>query len=150
MLSELKRAIYEVPVRCVAVERGGHSALHAARLCYRTEGDALILPPSTARAPPGWIAARGTLLEIRITSPMPDVIRVQARHHHPNEPGVRGFDLDYGLKAAGVRIEERDEHLIFTTSRLSLRIARARRLEHAIRRRCGGSLVTGGAGKASR
>src|SRR6185369_9704536 len=65
----------------------------------------------------------GTVLQVRVTSPMADVIRVQVRHHHPSEQGVRKFDLDYGLKAPGVRVEHRgDEHVVFTSGKLALRV----------------------------
>jgi hypothetical protein len=39
--------------------------------------------------------AVNAILEMRLTSPMADVIRVQIRHHHPQQNGVRAFDLDY-------------------------------------------------------
>jgi alpha-D-xyloside xylohydrolase len=66
----------------------------------------------------------GTVLELRVTSPMPDVIRVQVHHHSPAVPGPNGFDLDYGLAAPDVRIEDAANELKFTSGRLSLRLAK--------------------------
>jgi alpha-D-xyloside xylohydrolase len=55
---------------------------------------------------------------------MPDVIRVQARHHHPKEIGPTCFDLDYGLTSAEVRIDDQPEHTVFSSGKLSLRICK--------------------------
>src|SRR5689334_19467636 len=64
----------------------------------------------------------GVVLSMRITSPMPDCLRVQIRHHQPRETGVSHFDLDYSLASADVRIEEQPQHLVYTSGKLSARI----------------------------
>src|SRR5688500_11602107 len=92
---------------------------------HRIHGDSLVVcgvsrPDNGA----GEDKFEGTVLQLRVTSPMADVIRVHVRHHHPLERGVSGFDLDYGLKAPHVRIEEQGDDLIYTSGKLSLRIAR--------------------------
>ena len=42
----------------------------------------------------GMDRVEGTVLQLRVSSPMPDVIRVETRHHHPAERGHTAFDLD--------------------------------------------------------
>jgi alpha-D-xyloside xylohydrolase len=65
----------------------------------------------------------GVVLQLCITSPMPDVIRVQIRHHLPIRPGVAGFDLDYSAKSASVAISSDDRGLSFTSGALSLLVS---------------------------
>src|SRR5580704_1190064 len=81
-----------------------------------------------------WIAAvdrdgidpsdrfEGTVLQLHVTSPMPDVIRVRIVHHVPNPRSAVKPDLDYTLAAAHVRIEDLKDELLFTSGRLALRI----------------------------
>ena len=66
----------------------------------------------------------GTVLQLRLSSPMPDVIRVQARRHWPADRPGTAFDLDYALAADGVAIAESADALTFTTGRLTARISR--------------------------
>lgn len=66
----------------------------------------------------------GHVLELRITSPMAEVIRVEATHHSPRSAGVRGFDLDYSLQAAGVKVEDTPEEIVFTSGKVSLHIGK--------------------------
>src|SRR3954466_7874273 len=91
---------------------------------HRIEGDTLLVCGVSRSDNQGEGKFEGTVLQLRVTSPMPDVIRVHVRHHHPAERGVTAFDLDYGLKSSHVTIEELDDDLVFTSGKLSLRIAR--------------------------
>jgi len=90
----------------------------------RVEGDALWLAAVDNLERKSVDKFEGTVLQLRVTSPMPDVIRVQVRHHWPAERGVTNFDLDYGLQADNVKIEERPGELRFASGRLALRIAK--------------------------
>jgi alpha-D-xyloside xylohydrolase len=67
----------------------------------------------------------GVVLAMRITSPMPDVVRVQVCHHRPRETGASRFDLDYSLSSSSVRIEQKPEHLVYTSGKLSVRIRKS-------------------------
>src|SRR5271163_458241 len=49
----------------------------------------------------------GVVLDVRVTSPMPGVIRVQITHQADARRRPAGFDLDYALSAEGVAIEDR-------------------------------------------
>jgi alpha-D-xyloside xylohydrolase len=91
---------------------------------YRVEGggDTLVVATVDRLSNEGVNRFEGTVLEVTVTSPMPDVIRVRARHHSPVKRGHTKFDLDYGLRATGVEIEDEEDTLRFTSGRLSLRI----------------------------
>ena len=80
-----------------------------------------------------WVAAvdkpdservDGVVLQISVTAPMADCLRVQVRHYHPAEGGVRKFDLDYSLVHSQVKIEEDAEQFSFTSGKLTLRIGK--------------------------
>jgi alpha-D-xyloside xylohydrolase len=90
----------------------------------RVDGEALVLSAVDKKDNLGADSFEGTVLELRVTSPMSDVIRVQVRHHHPVSPDPAGFDLDYALAADGIKIEVRDDQWRFTSGKLSLRIAK--------------------------
>ncbi|HYO09652.1 MAG TPA: alpha-xylosidase [Tepidisphaeraceae bacterium] len=93
---------------------------------YRVDADALSVSAVDNVARADVDKFEGTVLQLRVTSPMPDVLRVQVRHHHPIERGSGNqFELDYSLAAAGVRIDDRDDHLVFTSGKLSLRVAKS-------------------------
>src|ERR1700722_9471257 len=64
----------------------------------------------------------GTILQLRITSPMADALRIQIVHNTPEEHGPAGFDLDYSLKATGVAIRDEADQLTFTSGRVTARI----------------------------
>jgi len=64
----------------------------------------------------------GVVLQLRITSPLPDVIRVQVQHHVGAKEHAVVPELDYGLRAPVVKIEDQPEQLLFTSGRLSLTI----------------------------
>ena len=91
---------------------------------HRIEDDALWLAAVDRAGTSGADTFEGTVLTLRVTSPMSDVIRVQVQHHAPPPAGPHRFDLDYSLSAPGVRIEDQSDYLLFTSGRLSLRIAK--------------------------
>src|SRR5580658_9308440 len=91
---------------------------------HRIEDDALVLSAVDRKDNQGADSFEGTVLQVRVSSPMQDVIRVQIRHHHPPAGKPAGFDLDYSLRGDGVKIESTDEQLRFSSGRLSLRISK--------------------------
>lgn len=109
---------------------------------YRVEKDSL------------WIAAvdrdgidhadrfEGLVLQLHVTSPMPDVIRVRILHHAPDPRRAIKPDLDYSLSAPNVRIDDCDDELLFTSGRLSLRISKN---NWSIQFEDSGTVITGGA-----
>ncbi|HWB54741.1 MAG TPA: alpha-xylosidase [Tepidisphaeraceae bacterium] len=93
------------------------------RVClHRIEADSLWLAAIDRAGMEHMDRVEGVALEMRISSPMPDCLRVQIRHHHPAEIGVRKFDLDYSLAAPKVKIDDAQDELRFTSGNLSLRI----------------------------
>jgi alpha-D-xyloside xylohydrolase len=88
---------------------------------YRIEGDTLYLAAVERGGNQGQDRFEGTVLELRISSPMSDVIRVQVNHHRPATRGVTKFDLDCSLKAGEVRIADETDSLVFTSGKLALR-----------------------------
>jgi alpha-D-xyloside xylohydrolase len=91
---------------------------------HRVEEDALVLSAVDKKENSGADSFEGTVLELRVTSPMRDVIRMQIRHHHPVDGKLAGFDLDYSLAADGVKIESGEEQVRFSSGKLSLRISK--------------------------
>lgn len=89
---------------------------------YRVEGNTLFVCALDRHGTQGGDSFEGTVLELRISSPMPDVIRVQTTHHRPVEHGHHRFDLDYTLENEDVRIEDREDELRFVAGHLTLRI----------------------------
>lgn len=92
---------------------------------YRVEGDTLIVCGLDRHGTKGADRFEGKVVELRITSPMADVIRVQAHHHRPAGKGISGFDMDYSLKAAGVSIQDQKDCLVFVSGKLSLVIRKS-------------------------
>jgi alpha-D-xyloside xylohydrolase len=92
---------------------------------YRVQDDALLIDAVDRDGSEGMDRVEGRVLQLRITSPLADVIRVQVRHHHPKTVGVTEFDLDYGLKAPKVVIDEEQDDLVFSSGKLSLRLSKA-------------------------
>jgi alpha-D-xyloside xylohydrolase len=93
---------------------------------YAIEKDSLSL--SAVDRPDGTDGAdkfEGLVLQIQITSPMPDVLRVRVRHHHPAEHGIVKPELDYDLSAPEVRIEDLSDELRFTSGKLSVHIRKS-------------------------
>src|SRR5262245_4014210 len=91
---------------------------------HSIDGDALRIVAVDRAGRDGEDKFEGTVLEMRVTSPMLDVIRVQIAHHTPKQQAARGFDLDHSLKAPKIRIEEQGDDLRFSSGRLSLRVRR--------------------------
>ena len=97
---------------------------HVARrlVDYRIDGDSLWLAAVDREGAGGADSFEGTVLEMRVTSPMRDVIRVQISHHRPHDREPASFDLDRSLKAANVRVQDEVESLAFTSGKLTLTI----------------------------
>ncbi len=68
----------------------------------------------------------GLVLQLHITSPMPDVIRVRIVHHWPDEVKNIKAELDYSLAASHVRIDDLKDELVFNSGKLSLRISKTK------------------------
>src|SRR5688572_6613675 len=121
-------------------ERGVTPAVMKRAIEHRIDGDAVVVSGVDRGEQHSVDKFEGTVLELRVTSPMPDVIRVQVRHHRPTQKGVTAFDLDYAQASDHVRIEEQPEHLVFTSGRLSLSVRRTG--EWGMRFHDGASTVT--------
>ncbi|HEY4329396.1 MAG TPA: alpha-xylosidase, partial [Phycisphaerae bacterium] len=91
---------------------------------YRIEGNRLYLACVDRDGNSGAESFEGTVLEVWISSPMADVIRVEISHHAPGERGVRGFDLDYSQAATHVKIEDLPDALLFTSGRVALQLTK--------------------------
>ncbi|MGB7159513.1 MAG: alpha-xylosidase, partial [Tepidisphaeraceae bacterium] len=113
---------------------------------WRIDGDALIVCGVDRGEEHAVDRFEGVVLQLRVTSPMPNVIRVQAHHHAPAQRGITSFDLDYGLRSTQVRIEEQGDDVVFTSGALSLRFRT--RGGWDMRFEDGPSLVTRGAGES--
>jgi alpha-D-xyloside xylohydrolase len=86
-------------------------------------GNTLLCCAVDRRGNDGSDRFEGTVLQLRVSSPMPDCVRVQVRHHHPTAPNGREssrFDLDYELKSPSVRIDESNDELRFASGKLAL------------------------------
>src|SRR5580692_5681564 len=90
---------------------------------HRVEGDVLVLSAVDKKDNSGADSFEGTVLELRVSSPMRDVIRVRVRHHHPVAAKPAGFDLDYSLCSDDVKIDAANDQLRFSSGKLSLRIS---------------------------
>jgi alpha-D-xyloside xylohydrolase len=91
---------------------------------HRIEPGALWASAVDKAGDKGIDRVEGTELQVRLTSPMDDVIRIQVRHHWPAEIGATAFDLDYSLAAEDAVVEATEKELTFTSGRLTLKIAR--------------------------
>ena len=89
---------------------------------HRVEGDSLWLALVDRMGTEHADRFEGAVVQMRISSPLPDVIRVQTWHHDSQEPGVTRFDLDYTLQSPEVSIQETADELIFASGHVSLRI----------------------------
>ncbi len=109
---------------------------------FRIDGKELLVSAVDRVGNAGADRFEGTVLELRVTSPLPDVVRVQVRHHSPAKKGNVAFDLDYGLCSASVHIEDLKDELLFTSGRLSLRLKKGPPWE--LRFEDADSVITGG------
>jgi alpha-D-xyloside xylohydrolase len=66
----------------------------------------------------------GTILEIHISSPMPDVARVRINHHKPSTGQPAGFDLDYQARSCNWNVDDQPTVLLITTGNLTLRVSK--------------------------
>lgn len=87
---------------------------------YRIQGDTLFVSAVDRGGAEGMDKVEGTVLEVHVSSPMPDVIRVRTRHFRPREVGHTRFELDYTLTAPDVRTEDRGDELRLASGRLAL------------------------------
>jgi alpha-D-xyloside xylohydrolase len=92
----------------------------------KVNGDSLWLAICDRAGNDGIDRVEGTVLELRITSPLPDVIRVQVRHHDPVHQGRHKFELDYKRSTANAKITENEDHFVFSSGQLSLQIRKSK------------------------
>jgi alpha-D-xyloside xylohydrolase len=83
----------------------------------------------------------GLVLQLHVTSPMADVIRVRIVHHRADPCGAIKPPLDYSLSAPQVKIEDLQDELTFTSGRLTLRICKSK---WSMQFEDGSTIVTGG------
>lgn len=96
------------------------------RIClHRIEKDSLWLAAVDRGGSENIDRVEGTVLQMRITSPFADCLRVQIRHHHPEETGIRKFDLDYSLSNPAIKIEGTGEEFRVISGKLSFHIAKS-------------------------
>ena len=91
-------------------------------LNYKSEPGALTLQVADQASPSSRLEA--VVLKMRISSPLPDVIRVQAVHFTPSAQGEVKFPLDYTLQAPGTTVDETETELIFTSGQTCLRVTK--------------------------
>lgn len=92
---------------------------------YSFDGETLTVHLLDRMGREGADKFEGTLFELRLSSPLPDVIRVRVKRHSPRVIGPIGFELDYSLKAA-VKFEDTSEHLQFTSGKITVQIPKKR------------------------
>ncbi|HEX8341620.1 MAG TPA: alpha-xylosidase, partial [Tepidisphaeraceae bacterium] len=90
---------------------------------YRIERDALWVAFLDRGGHSGVDSFEGVVLQLHITSPAPDVLRVRVVHHRPRQVGVTGFPI---TESADVPVDVREdaEHLSFTSGRLTARVSK--------------------------
>ena len=95
----------------------------AARLLkYTYEPGALTLHVADQASPHSRLEA--VVLKIRVTSPLPGVLRVQATHFARTGRGKVVFPLNYDLQADGTELTETDEALTFASGPIRLRVSK--------------------------
>jgi alpha-D-xyloside xylohydrolase len=67
----------------------------------------------------------GLILQLRITSPLPDVIRVKVSHHLGAQQHAVHPELAYELSAQNIKIDDHPDQLLFTSGRLTLSIRKS-------------------------
>jgi alpha-D-xyloside xylohydrolase len=109
---------------------------------YKVERDSLWVAAVDRNGPDPSDRFEGLILQLHITSPMADVIRVRIVHHDMDtKPDVKP-DLDYSLSAKHVKIEDLQDELTFTSGRLNLRICKSK---WSMQFEDGSTIITGGA-----
>ncbi|QPC83440.1 alpha-xylosidase [Phototrophicus methaneseepsis] len=87
-----------------------------------TEGDALTVSGYDHEI---WSRAsylHGTLITVRFTAPMPDVIRVQIKHFKGRKPRLPEFDLDYEQNNTDVEVGSDENESWLKSGGLTLRV----------------------------
>jgi alpha-D-xyloside xylohydrolase len=92
---------------------------------YALDADAIRLAALDRHGTSGGDRFEGVVLELEVTSPLPDVIRVKLRHHAGAQAPSVVPDIAYHLRAEGVKVEDQSDHLIFRTGRLALSIRKS-------------------------
>jgi alpha-D-xyloside xylohydrolase len=92
---------------------------------YQIESDAISLAALDRVGTSGVDRFEGVVLQLRISSPLPDVIRVQVKHHSAGAHDSVVPELSYESKAEGVKIDDQPDQLLFTSGRLSLAIRKS-------------------------
>ncbi len=64
----------------------------------------------------------GSLITLRLTSPIPGVIRVQAQHFKGRKPRTQGFDIDSTLKSECISVKHDEKSATFTSGPLTARL----------------------------
>jgi len=109
---------------------------------YKLDRDSLWVAAVDRNGPDPSDRFEGLVLQLHVTSPMADVIRVRIVHHHVNLSGAVKPPLDYSLSASQVKIEDLQDELTFTSGRLTLRI---RKSKWSMQFEDGPTIITGGA-----
>jgi len=113
---------------------------------YKIERDSLwIAAANRGNGPDPSDRFEGLVLQLHVTSPMPDCLRVRIVHHDINPWRNVKPDLDYSLSAPQVKIEDLPDELTFTSGRLTLRISKSKwsmQFEH------GDTIITAGHGNS--
>ena len=89
---------------------------------YRIEKNAVRLWTLDHNGTDGADRFEGTVLEWRISSPMPDALRVQLRHHQPADAVPAGFDLDYQAVSSSWKVDDHGACIYLTTGNLGVTI----------------------------
>src|SRR5579872_6459337 len=110
---------------------------------YKVDHDSLWVAAVDRNGPDPSDRFEGLVLQLHITSPMADVIRVRIVHHHTDTRKMAKPELDYSLAASHVKIEDLADELMFTSGRLTLRICKSK---YSIQFEDGATVITGGAG----
>jgi alpha-D-xyloside xylohydrolase len=88
---------------------------------YRIEDGTLWIAALDRHGNEGSDRFEGLVLQVRVTSPLPDVLRVQVTHHHRE---LLKFPIEPALHAGPVQTEDHPNFITFTSGKLSLRISK--------------------------
>jgi len=89
---------------------------------YRIAKDTLWIAGLDRHGRLGADLFEGLVLVVKVTSPLPDVLRVQVTHHKPRQVGTTKFALCDQRRPGPVQMEDLADCLRFTSGSLSLRI----------------------------
>src|SRR5580698_7942232 len=108
---------------------------------YKVERDSLWVAAVDRNGPDPSDRFEGLVLQLHITSPIADVIRVRIVHHRTDPGRAVKPELDYCLSASHVKIEDLSDELTFTSGRLTLRICKSK---WSMQFEDGDTIITGG------